>query len=145
MKTLLVLFALLLPLAILPPAARPASAQPLPEIPTIEVPAAGASVTGKLGPGGRNLYYVSAQSLQALSVTLTSAGNIAVFQVYGPGAQVGPGSNGVPTITGTTLTDASAKDAPLAWMGVVPQSGLCLIAVASTAGPTVYTLAVTLQ
>ncbi len=145
MKTLLALLALLLPLAILPLAARPASAQPLPEIPTIQVPPAGASITGKLGPGGRNLYYVSAQSLQALSVTLTSAGNVAVFQVYGPGAQVGPGSNGVPAVTGTTLTDASAKDAPLAWMGVVPQSGLCLIAVDSTAGPTVYTLAVTLQ
>ena len=41
MKTLLVLLALLLPLAVLP-----AGAQPLPEIPTIQVPPAGASVTG---------------------------------------------------------------------------------------------------
>ena len=141
MKTLLALFALLL----LPLAVPPAGAQPLPEIPTIAVPPAGAAVTGKLGPRGRNLYYVSAQSLQALAITLTSAGNIAVFQVYGPGALVAPGSDGVPAITGTTLTDASAKDAPLAWIGVVPQSGLCLIAVDSTAGPTIYTLSIQLQ
>jgi hypothetical protein len=141
MKALLALFALLvLPLAVLP-----ASGQALPEIQTITVPPTGATVTGKLGPGGRNLYYVSAQSLQALAVTLTAAGNIAEFQVYAPGAQVTPGSGGVPTISGTTLTDASAKDAPMAWMGVVPQSGLYLIAVNSTAGPTVYTLAITLQ
>ncbi|MDP1749003.1 MAG: hypothetical protein Q8L22_06070 [Reyranella sp.] len=142
MKTLLALLALLLPL---PLAVPPASGQPLPEIPTITVPPAGAAVTGKLGPGGRNLYYVSAQSLQALAVTLTSAGNLAVFQVYGPGALVAPGSDGVPAITGTTLTDAGAKDAPLAWMGVVPQSGLCLIAVDSKAGPTIYTLSIQLQ
>lgn len=140
MKTLLALLALLL----LPLAVPPAGAQSLPEIPTIAVPPAGAAVTGKLGPRGRNLYYVSAQSLQALAITLTSAGNIAVFQVYAPGALVAPGS-GVPAITGTTLTDASAKDAPLAWMGVVPQSGLCLIAVDSTAGPTIYTLSIQLQ
>lgn len=142
MRTVLALFALLLlPLAILP-----ASGQPMPEIQTITVPPAGTTVTGKLGPGGRNLYYVSAQSLQALAITLTAAGNIAEFQVYAPGAQVTPGSSGgIPTINGTTLTDASAKDAPMAWMGVVPQSGLYLIAVSSTAGPTVYTLSITLQ
>jgi hypothetical protein len=140
MKHLIGLLALLLPLAILP-----ASGQPLPEIPTIQVPPAGASVTGKLAPGGRNLYYVAAQSLQALAINLTSAGNIAEFQVYAPGAQVTAGSGTVPSISGTTLTDASAKDAPLAWMGVVPQSGLCLIVVGSKAGPTIYTLAITLQ
>ena len=140
MRLMAILVAALLPLAVLP-----ARGQPLPEIPTIQVPPAGASVTGKLAAGGRNLYYVSAQSLQALAVALTSAGNIAVFQVYGPGAMVGPGSGGVPAITGTTLVDAGAKDAPMAWMGVVPQSGLCLIAVDSMAGPTAYTLTVQLQ
>lgn len=140
MRWAAILVAVLLPLAVLP-----ARSQPLPEIPTIEVPPTGASVTGKLAAGGRNLYYVSAQSLQALAVSLTSAGNIAIFQIYGPGAMVAPGSGGVPVITGTTLTDAGTKNASLAWMGMVPQSGLCLIAVDSTAGPTVYTLTVQLQ
>lgn len=140
MRSVLALLALLLPFIILP-----ARSQPLPDIPAIEVGPEGGKVTGKLAPGGRNLYYVSAQSLQALAITLTSAGNIAVFQVYGPGAQVTSGSQGIPVITGTTLTDAGTTDASMAWMGVVPQSGQYLVVVDSKGGPTAYTLTVQLQ
>ena len=140
MRRTLALLALLLPLA-----ALPARGQPLPEIPTLQMTADGAKVTGKLAPGGRNLYYVSAQSLQALAITLTSAGNFAVFQVYGPGAQVTAGPQDIPTITGTTLTDAGTADASMAWMGVVPQSGQYLIVVDSKGGATAYTLTVQFQ
>ncbi len=137
--------AILLVVALLPLAVLPARGQPLPEIQTVAVPASGANVTGQVGPGGRALYYVAAQSLQALAVSIASPGNSAVFQVYGPGAQVTQGGDGKPAIAGTTLTDAGAKDASMAWMGVVPQSGLCLIAVDSKGGAASYTLTIQLQ
>ncbi len=140
MRLMAILVGALLSLAVLP-----ARAQPLPEIQTVAVPAGGATVTGQVGPGGRALYYVAAQSLQALAVNIASPGNGAVFQVYGPGAQVTQGSDGKPAVAGTTLTDAGVKDASMAWMGVVPQSGLCLIVVDSKGGTVSYTLTIQLQ
>jgi len=139
MRILVALLALCLPFA-----AFPAIGQALPEIPTIQVPPGGATVTGQVAAGGRNVYYVSAASLQALSVSIASPGNNAVFQVYGTGAQVsGTAANAV--INGRTLTDAGTKDASMAWMGTIPQTGTYLIAVDSKGGPASYTLTVQLQ
>jgi hypothetical protein len=139
MKPALALLVLLLPFA-----ALPAAGQQLPDIPTIAVPAGGATVTGQLAAGGRNVYYVKAASLQALMVSFASPGNKAVFQVYGTGALVS-GTATSAVIDGQALTDAGPRDASMAWMGTIPQNGLYLIAVDSKDGPTDYTLTVQLQ
>ncbi|MDP2332980.1 MAG: hypothetical protein Q8M19_20030 [Reyranella sp.] len=89
MRILAALLALCLP-------AFPAIGQQLPDIPTIQVPPGGTTVTGQVAAGGRNVYYVSAASLQALSVSVASPGNNVVFQVYGTGALVsGTATNAV--------------------------------------------------
>ncbi len=139
MKFFPVLLALLLPLAALPAAGQQAA-----DVPTLQVPPGGATVTGQVAASGRNVYYVPATGLQALSVSIASPGNNAVFQVYDTGALVG----GTPTaavITGKTLPNAGARDASMAWMGVIPQTGLYLIAVDGKGGPASYTLTVQLQ
>ena len=138
-KIVSALLAFLLPLA-----ALPAGAQQLPDVPTIQVPAGGATVTGQVAPGGRNVYSVSANSLQALSVAIASPGNNAMFQVYNVGASV-TGATGSAVVSGTTLTGAGAADASMAWIGVIPQSGTYLIAVDSKGGAANYTLTVQFQ
>jgi hypothetical protein len=144
MKPVFAFLILLLPLIVVPAAAQQAT--PAPNVPILQTAAgaAPATVTGQVAAGARNAYYVSAQSLQALAVTITSTGNNAVFQVYDPSATVsGDGTNVV--ITGSTLADAGSKDAATAWMGMIPQSGKYLIAVGSKDGPASYTLTVQLQ
>lgn len=138
-KIVAALLAFLLPLATLP-----VSAQPLPHVQTIEVPPGGATVKGQVAAGGRTLYYVSANSLQALSVTVASPGNNAIFQVYDAGASL-TGTTASPVVNGTTLSGASAADASMAWIGVIPQNGRYLIAVDSKGGPASYTLTVQFQ
>lgn len=138
-KIVAAFLAFLLPLATLP-----AGAQPLPDIPTIQVPAGGATVTGQVAANGRNVYYVSAKSLQALSVAVASPGNNAMFQVYDVGASAS-GATGSAVVSGTTLTGAGTADASMAWIGVIPQTGLYLIAVDSKGGPANYTLTVQFQ
>ena len=140
MRVVVALLALLLPLAILP-----AAAQPLPNVLTIQVPPGGAAtVTGQVAANGRNVYYVSANSLQALSVAIASPGNNAIFQVYNAGASA-TGATGSAVVSGTTLTGAGTADASLAWIGIIPQTGTYLIAVDSKGGPANYTLTVQLQ
>ena len=140
MRVVVALLALLLPFAILP-----AAAQPLPNVPTIQVPPGGAAtVTGQIAAGGRNVYYVSANSLQALSVAIASSGNNAIFQVYNAGASA-TGATGSAVVSGTTLTGAGAADASLAWIGIIPQTGTYLISVDSKGGPANYTLTVQFQ
>ena len=139
MKVVAAFLAFLLPLA-----AHPAGAQQLPDIPTIQVPAGGATVTGQVAAGGRALYYVSANSLQAMSVTVASPGNNAIFQVYDAGASL-TGTTASPVINGTTLSGAGAADASMAWIGVIPQNGRYLIAVDTKGGPANYTLTVQFQ
>ena len=129
---------------LLPLAALPAGAQQLPDIPTIQVPAGGAPVTGQVAANGRNAYYVSANSLQALSVAIASPGNNAMFQVYNVGASA-TGATGSAVVSGTTLTGAGTADASMAWIGVIPQTGMYLIAVDSKGGPANYTLTVQFQ
>lgn len=136
MKIVAAFLAFLLPLA-----AQPAGAQQLPDVPTIQVPAGGATVTGQVAAGGRALYYVSANSLQAMSVTVASPGNNAIFQVYDAGASL-TGTTASPVINGTTLPGAGAADASMAWIGVIPQNGGYLIAVDTKGGPANYTLKV---
>lgn len=125
-------------------AALPAVAQQLPDVPTIRVPAGGATVTGQVAANGRNVYSVSATSLQALSVTIASPGNNAIFQVYDVGASA-TGTTGRAVVSGTTLTGAGTADASMAWIGVIPQTGRYLIAVDSKGGPASYTLTVQFQ
>jgi hypothetical protein len=139
MKPVVALLILLLPLA-----ALPAGAQQLPDIPTIQVPSGGATVTGQVAAGGRNVYSVSANSLQALSVAIASPGNNAVFQVYGVGGSA-TGATGSAVVSGTTLTGAGTADASMAWIGVIPQTGTYLIAVDTKGGPASYTLTVQFQ
>lgn len=142
MKRTAALLALLLPLALQP--AYGQSATPAPNIPTIAVPPGGATVTGQVAAGARNVYYVQANSLQALNVSIASPGNNAVFQVYDTSTMVaGSATNAI--ITGKALTDAGPRDASMAWMGVIPQTGLYLIAIDSKSGPASYTLSVQLQ
>mgnify|MGYP000045609307 CR=1 FL=1 len=129
---------------LLPLAGLPAGAQQLPDIPTIQVPAGGATVTGQVAANGRNAYYVSANSLQALSVAIASPGNNAMFQVYNVGASA-TGATGSAVVSGTTLTGAGTADASMAWIGVIPQTGMYLIAVDSKGGPANYTLTVQFQ
>jgi len=125
-------------------AALPAGAQQLPDIPTLQVPPGGATVTGQVAANGRNAYAVSANSLQALSVTIASPGNNAIFQVYDVGASA-TGTTGSAVVSGTTLSGAGTADASMAWIGVIPQTGRYLIAVDSKGGPASYTLTVQLQ
>lgn len=139
MKIVAAVLAFLLPLA-----ALPASGQQLPDIPTIQVPAGGATITGQVAANGRNVYYVSANSLQALSVAVASPGNNAMFQVYDVGASA-TGATGNAVVSGTTLTGAGPADASMAWIGVIPQTGMYLIAVDSKGGPASYTLTVQFQ
>ncbi|MSP76292.1 MAG: hypothetical protein EXR12_09165 [Rhodospirillaceae bacterium] len=138
-KIVAVLLAFLLPLA-----ALPAGAQPLPDVPTIQVPAGGATVTGQVTANGRNVYRVSANSLQALSVAIASPGNNAMFQVYDAGASA-TGATGSAVVSGTTLSGARTADASMAWIGVIPQTGMYLIAVDSKGGAASYTLTVQFQ
>lgn len=134
-RILAALLAFLLPLA-----ALSAGAQPLPNVPTLQVPPGGATVTGQVAANGRNVYSVAANSLQALSVTIASPGNNAIFQVYDVGASA-TGATG----SGTTLSGAGTADASMAWIGVIPQTGIYLIAVDSKSGPASYTLTVQFQ
>ena len=145
MKLALALLVPLLSLVVLPLAAQPAGS-PLPDITTIEV-AAGktATVTGQVAPGGRNLYYVRASSLQTMMVTAVSPGNNATFQVYGPNTGIARGTDGAPVITGTAEPNAGAADNATAWMGMVPQTGQYLIVVGSSRGNASYSLTITLQ
>ena len=138
-KILAALLAFLLPLA-----ALSAGAQPLPNVPTLQVPPGGATVTGQVAANGRNVYSVAANSLQALSVTIASPGNNAIFQVYDVGASA-TGATGSAVISGTTLSGAGPADASMAWIGVIPQTGIYLIAVDSKSGPASYTLTVQFQ
>ncbi len=138
MRLLAVLLALLLPLV-----ALPAAAQPLPDIPTLAVPPGAAS--GRLAAGGRDFYYVRAAALQAMTVSVTSPGNDATFQIYDPNALVGRGGDGGIVITGNPLPDAGPRTDAAAWLGVVPMGGLYLIVVASRGGATSYTLTISLQ
>lgn len=63
MKIVAALLAFLLPLA-----ALPSGTQQLPDIPTIQVPAGGATVSGQIAANGRNVYYVSANSLISVDI-----------------------------------------------------------------------------
>lgn len=139
MKIFAAVLAFLLPLA-----ALPASGQQLPDIPTIQVPAGGTTVTGQVAANARNVYYVSANSLQALSVAVASPSNNAMFQVYDVGASA-TGATGNAVVSGTTLPGAGPADASMAWIGVIPQTGKYLIAVDSKGGPASYTLTVQFQ
>ncbi len=138
-KIVSALLAFLLPLA-----ALPAGAQQLPDIPSIQTSAGGGTVTGQVAANGRNVYSVSANSLQALSVTIASPGNNAIFQVYDVGASA-TGATGSAVVSGTTLSGAGTADASMAWIGVIPQSGMYLIAIESKGGPASYTLTVQFQ
>ena len=48
-------------------------------------------------------------------------------------------------VSGTTLSGAGGADASMAWIGVIPQTGMYLIAVDSKGGPASYTLTVQFQ
>ena len=131
MKFFVALCALLVSLA-----ALPASGQQAPNIPILQVPPgpAGATVTGQAGSANPALYYVAGTYGQTLSVSVTSAGNNASFQVYHPDTTVARGANGQPVIAGRTLPDAGASDNAAAWIGSLPGPGNYLIVVGAKSG-----------
>ena len=151
MKTLLAplaplaLFTLLVLSPIAAIAADPPA--PLPAIATLVVPPgpAGATVSGRVTPPQRDLYYVEGTYGQTMTVSVAAAGNAAVFEVYHPATTVARSANGQAVITGRTLADAGAADNANAWIGALPGRGLYLIAVASRGGAASYTLTVMLQ
>ncbi|MCF8533187.1 MAG: hypothetical protein K9G48_09310 [Reyranella sp.] len=151
MKTLLAPLAplALLTLLVLSPAAAIAAdpPAPLPAIATLVVPPGptGATVSGRVTPPQRDLYYVEGTYGQTMTVSVAAAGNSAVFEVYHPDTTVARGANGLPVISGRTLADAGAADNASAWIGALPGRGLYLIAVASRGGAASYTLTVILQ
>jgi hypothetical protein len=127
--------------------AAPAVAQPAPEITTLAVApgAGGASISRQVELGGRDLFYVNGQALQAMTVTVTSANNTASFQIYAPGTLIYRGYDGAYTFTGNTLPDAGKNSRAALWEGVLPQNGLYLIVVGATVDNASYQMTVTLQ
>ncbi len=135
-------------LALLPPlAGTPTSAQPAPDITTLAVApgAGGANVSRQVELGGRDLFYVSGQALQAMTVTVASANNTASFEVYAPGTLIYRGYTGAYTFTGNTLPNAGPNSHAALWEGVLPQNGLYLIVVGATTDNASYQMTVTLQ
>lgn len=92
-----------------------------------------ATVSGRVMPGQRTLYYVAAQAGQTMTVTLNPAAGLA-FQVYRPDTTIARAADGSPLITGRTLPEAGSGDNAQAWMGALPMTGNYLITVDPT-GP----------
>lgn len=134
--------------ALLPLPALGQGVTSLPAISTIvfKPGATTATVSGRVVPGGRTLYYVAAQAGQTMTVTLNPVSGLA-FQIYRPDTTIARAADGSPLITGKTLPDVGPGDNAQAWIGAIPSSGNYLITVAptGTAGPSSYSLTVILQ
>ena len=126
-------------------AAAPALAQQLPAIRTLTLAPGpgGTNVTGSLADAkARALYYVPGQAGQTMNVSVASAGNNVVFQVWEPGTGVRTKADGTLALDGKPMRDAGPSEEPAAWIGALPKAGPYLLVVYSRREAASYTLTI---
>lgn len=106
--------------------------------------ASGAVVSGAVIRGERSLYALDARSGQRLTLSISSAEDNAVFQVYRPGARAERRDYGV-QVLGATLPGAGEGEDARTWSGVLPDTGAYLVVVGPTRGNATYKLSVTIR
>ncbi len=95
--------------------------------------------------GDHDLYYLTAQAGQKMSVNLTVLEKNVVFAIYKPEAAVNYDKDGTMAIKGASLPGAGEGNDAANWEGALPVSGKYLLVVAGTRGDAIYRLKITLR
>jgi hypothetical protein len=135
------ILALLLPLG----AATAAEPVPTPKKIFFATGSTRGTAGGHVQRGGRDLYSLTANTGQHLTVTLTTPDDNAVFQIYEPGTTLGRDADGVLEFHGTSLHAAGDGNDPTRWSGRLPRTGTYLIAVGSMRGNARYSMDIRIE
>ena len=100
---------------------------------------------GHVQRGARDLYSLSANAGQIMTVTLTAPDDNAVFQIYEPGTTIGHDADGVLEFKGKALRAAGDGDDTTRWNGRLPVAGTYLIVIGSTRGNARYSMDVRIE
>ena len=145
MKIALSFFALLLSLHAVPGRLEAADPTPVPRPIFFAAGAKSGTVGGHVLRGERNLYSLTADEGQFMTVSMTApAGNV-VFQIYEPDTTIGRDGDGMLTLTGKALRAAGPGDDATRWTGRLPRKGTYIIAVGSTRGNAGYSMDVKIE
>jgi hypothetical protein len=98
------------------------------------------TIGGHVQRGARDLYSLSANAGQILTVTLTTPDDNAVFQIYQPGTTLGRDGAGLLEFKGKALRNSADGDDNTRWSGPLPATGTYLIAIGSTRGNARYSM-----
>lgn len=102
--------------------------------------ASSAEVAGAVARGETAAYTVGARAGQHMTVRIASAEGNAVFQLYAPGAKLGPEG-----VSGTALPGAGEAEDARSWEGTLPANGTYLLVVGAARGGASYRLDVLIK
>ena len=106
--------------------------------------ASSAELRGAVVRGERAFYSIGARGGQRMWLRIAAPERNAVFQVYAPGAKIET-IDSVPEVAGEALPGAGEGADARRWTGVLPRSGVYLLAVGATRGNATYRLTVAIR
>lgn len=140
-------FAFLLAVLVLLPLGPAVAAEPLPTPKKIFF--ATGSTRGMAGGhvqrGSQNLYSLTANAGQYMTITVTIPDDNALFQIYAPGTTLGRDADGTLQFHGKALHVPGDGNDSTRWSGRLPATGTYLIAIGSTRGNARYSMDVRLE
>lgn len=150
MRIALSFLGLVLALSAAPSGAEAADPTPASSIPVVRpIFFAAGSKSGTVGGhvlrGEHQLYSLTAEAGQLLTVTITAPANNAVFQIYAPGTKISRGTDGRLEFTGKALHTSSEALDPARWSGRLPSDGTYVVAIGSSRGNAGYSMDVKIE
>jgi hypothetical protein len=145
MKTALSVFSLFLVLIAAPAGLSAADPVPAPRPIYFSSGAKSGTVGGHVQRGEFNLYSLVGDAGQFMTVSMTTPGGNAVFQIYEPDTAIGRDGAGQLTFTGKALRSGGPGEDATRWTGRLPRKGTYIIAIGSTRGNANYSMDVKIE
>ncbi len=134
MKMTLSVFSLLVALIAAPAGLWAVDPVPVPRPIYFSSGAKSGTVGGHVQRGEQNLYSLVGDAGQFMTVSMTTPGGNAVFQIYEPDTAIGRDADGLLEFKGPALHGADDGQDATRWSGRLPRTGTYLIVVGSTRG-----------
>ena len=100
---------------------------------------------GHVQRGEQNLYSLLGDAGQFMTVSITTPGGNAVFQIYEPDTAIGRDGDGQLSFTGKALRAGGPGEDATRWTGRLPRKGTYIIAIGSTRGNANYSMDVKIE
>lgn len=144
-KIALSIFSLLVALIAVPAGLSAADPIPVPRPIYFATGAKSGTVGGHVQRGERNLYSLTGDAGQFMTVSMTTPGGNAIFQIYEPDTTIGRDGDGQLTFTGKALRAGGPGEDATRWTGRLPRKGTYIIAIGSTRGNANYSMDVKIE